>query len=323
MIDELRIFPWHKRIYEMLVKRHQDGNLPHALLFGGVIGGGKFQLASNLIHHILAIDTNNAEVLDLLLAGTHPDMILLRPFEGKKTISIDQVREASEKLVLTPQISKRKIALIQLAEQMTVAAANALLKTLEEPAGDSLLILISHSPGQLPQTIRSRCQLISIPSPSTTEVRGWLNQDIQLEDEEILMELVNQSPCRAKQYLEDNRLADFKRLQSDLSDIFASQLDIVAVSASWEAYEFDILFSWLSRLVHGLIQQCMIERSGMTSSANLVKNLKISPNTINLKKLLNFYAVLQTLRLEVTNVNLNRELLLEQLFLNWTSLKSI
>ena len=111
----------------------------------------------------------------LLAAGSHPDYFDLQPDEGKQVIKVDQVRALIGKLDLTTSISERKVACIHPAEEMNAAAANALLKSLEEPAGNTVLILVSDNPGRLPVTIRSRCQAISVNQPDSQLVvqTGW------------------------------------------------------------------------------------------------------------------------------------------------------
>ena len=110
----------------------------------------------------------------LMLAGNHPDLINLEPAEPGKAILIDQVRELCGPLSKTAQQGGWKVALISPAEAMNINASNALLKSLEEPQGKTLLILLSYRPSLVSATIRSRCQVQSLPLPDQLRrAAGW------------------------------------------------------------------------------------------------------------------------------------------------------
>jgi DNA polymerase-3 subunit delta' len=103
-----------------------------------------------------------------------PDNFVLEPEEADKPIKVDQVRELVAFVVQTAQLGGRKVVLIEPVEAMNVNASNALLKSLEEPSGDTVLLLVSHQPSLLP-TIKSRCQQVTCPQPSLAQSRpGWL-----------------------------------------------------------------------------------------------------------------------------------------------------
>ena len=83
--------------------------------------------------------------------------------ETKREISVEQAREITTFLTLTPAETNIRIAIVDSADELTIAAANAILKTVEEPPKGALLLLISHNPGRLLPTIRSRCRLLRLP----------------------------------------------------------------------------------------------------------------------------------------------------------------
>jgi hypothetical protein len=124
------------------------------------------------------------------LSGTHEDLQLLLPPEGKNSIGIDPVRELCAQLTLTPQRAPRQVALLALAEQLTLAATNALLKTLEEPPGSALLILVSEQPRALLPTVRSRCRQVLIGTPALPQALGWLQTSARLAPAEAAWRLL-------------------------------------------------------------------------------------------------------------------------------------
>src|SRR5262249_52905361 len=117
------------------------------------------------------------------IAGQHPDLMrieLLAPDAGDgtltevDTITIDRIRALTEFVQLTSHRQRAKVAVIAPADRMNVAAANALLKTLEEPPPDTYLILVTEQPRRVPLTILSRCRKLAAPLPSADEARAWL-----------------------------------------------------------------------------------------------------------------------------------------------------
>lgn len=149
------------------------GNLPHAILISGVKGSGKEDLANWLIQVIQCKNVIKGAILqpcrqckrcNLLLKNNYPDHSTVIP--EKNLLGIDSVRKVSTFFEKTAQIGKIKTVLIPEADKMTVAAANALLKTLEEPTNNSIIVLLSDEHDTLLPTIISRCRLFEIRPPS-------------------------------------------------------------------------------------------------------------------------------------------------------------
>ncbi|MFZ2970100.1 MAG: hypothetical protein WA063_03060 [Minisyncoccia bacterium] len=140
------------RIGEILERSHRTGKLAHAYLFSGPEHIGKRTLALHLGRLILNDDAGNIE--------KNIDLMIVRPVEDKKEITIDQIRELQKKLSLSPHSSDYKVAIIEQADRMTEQASNALLKTLEEPSKTTILLLLTSNSGIVLETIRSRCQIL-------------------------------------------------------------------------------------------------------------------------------------------------------------------
>jgi DNA polymerase-3 subunit delta' len=127
----------------------------------------------------------------LAAVGSHPDLLRVVPDPESKSgeIGIDPIRDLAERTSLTPSRSARKLVLIDPADRLNTGAANALLKTLEEPAGAALLCLIAEQPGRLPATIRSRCQWLKVSIPAQAEAMAWLSPRMGLEPAEAAARL--------------------------------------------------------------------------------------------------------------------------------------
>ena len=175
--------PWHRAAVAQLSAAWANRHFPHALLMHGAAGLGKRHLAAWLAASILC--DRGADALGrcgecasckLIAAGSHADLLWVLLEEEKMQLSVDQVRAVSERLSKTSYRQGYKIAILDPAHQMSGAAANALLKTLEEPPPNSLLMLLSSQPSLLPPTVGSRCQRIAIARPSRPEALQWLQE---------------------------------------------------------------------------------------------------------------------------------------------------
>ena len=179
--------PWQRRLYAQTAAALDSGRLGHGLLFCGPAHLGKRALAEHLAKRILCVDRDAAgepcgrcRSCLLFVAGTHPDFAVVT-FEPNKEgtrlrteIVIEQIRQLSERMALTPQYGGAQIVILDPADAINHAACNALLKTLEEPHPGRYLWLISAQPGRLPATIRSRCQRLEFRLPPQGESLAWL-----------------------------------------------------------------------------------------------------------------------------------------------------
>ena len=165
---------------------------PHALLISGRRGLGKRLLALHFARALLCESPqDNGDACGVcpscgyVAQGTHPDLQLIEPViydeEGNRTptdaINVERVRELIEFSQLSPHRQRAKVGLIAPAEAMNAAAANALLKTLEEPPAGTFLLLVSHQPARLPPTIVSRCRRLPAPEPDRAAAAAWLAQN--------------------------------------------------------------------------------------------------------------------------------------------------
>jgi DNA polymerase III subunit delta' len=181
------LLPWQTNTVVALLAQRES--FPHALLIYGPRGIGKHALALGLAQALLCEapqpDGRACGVCPgcrYAVAG-HPDLMRLELVrideEGGELVAVDQIaidriRSLIEFVSLTSHRQRAKVAVIAPAERMNLAAANALLKTLEEPPAGTYLILVSSEPGRLPPTIVSRCRRLRAPQPSEDEAKRWL-----------------------------------------------------------------------------------------------------------------------------------------------------
>ena len=200
--------PWQRvLVAELLLRR---GRWPHALLVCGPRGIGKRVLAHWLARALLCespvaggAPCGTCPSCRYAAAGQHPDLRVVEPVdmndeEAKPVewITVDRIRALTRWAELTSHRGGAKVAVIDPAERMNPAAANALLKTLEEPPADTFFVLVSHQPGRLPATIASRCQRIAAPRPTKIDGREWLAAQ-GLRDAEGVLAQANGAPLAA------------------------------------------------------------------------------------------------------------------------------
>lgn len=186
------IYPWQKDDWLRLQELRK--RLPHGLLFKGSKGIGKLDLALSFAQSLLCerpdadqLACNSCPSCHWFAQGSHPDFRLIQPEvlsadsgdgeSGKKPskqISVDQIRGLADFFGMSAHQGGRRVIIVHPAEAMNTNAANALLKSLEEPPSGLLFILVTHKPQQLLPTILSRCLSFALPSPDAVSATSWL-----------------------------------------------------------------------------------------------------------------------------------------------------
>ncbi len=268
--------PWQQRAYDQTVAALDAGRLGHGLLICGPAGLGKREVALALAAHVLGRGDEAAarRSQQLIAAGTHPDLQLVSFIPNKSgdklrtEIVIEQVREISQKLALTPQYGAAQVVVVDPADAINRAACNALLKTLEEPAPGRYLWLISSDPARLPATIRSRCQRLEFKLPPRAEAMAWLLAQGHAEAAATeALDAARGHPGLAAQWLRDDGLTLRKQVASDLELVASGRLGAVELAQRWAADEHADL-----RLRHAAdLALAQASSSGLTEPSRLHK----------------------------------------------------
>ena len=175
---QIEQLPWLAEPYQRFVDQYYRGKSSHAHLFNIdiALGGDKLAKAAAqtvLCQHLTPVGAcGQCKSCLLLAAGNHPDLYTVIP-DGNQ-IKVDQIRQLCQALTQTAQQGGARVAIIVNSERLNLAAANALLKTLEEPGDDVVLILQTNISAQLLATITSRCQTLKFVEPTKLEIHQWL-----------------------------------------------------------------------------------------------------------------------------------------------------
>lgn len=237
--------PWQQRPYDQAAASLDSGRLSHGLLFAGPAALGKFAVAERLAQRMLCVGAGqrpcgSCKSCLLMAAGTHPDLhrisfVLNKEGTRLRTeIVIDQIRQLSEKLNLTPQYGVAQVAIIDPADAINHAACNALLKTLEEPVPGRFLWLVTAHPMRLPATVRSRCQRIEFRLPAVAEAEAWLRATLpNAAKADEALRAARGHPGLARDWLEGEGLALRAEVARDLASLSEGRSAPAEVAQRW------------------------------------------------------------------------------------------
>ena len=183
----------------------------------------------------------------------HPDLHWISPPADKEAIGIDQIRDLVTEFSLTSYEGGGKVAVIEPANAMTTNAANSLLKTLEEPSGDALLVLIADRTGRLPATIFSRCQRIPIAAPPEAVGLAWLDRLQPGAAWPEALRLAGNAPLAAVTALE--RLETHQTMAQDFAGVGRGAVSPLEAAARWARFDTGFVLDWLARQVQEGIQR--------------------------------------------------------------------
>lgn len=337
--------PWHNAQWLQLSHALASKQLAHAYLLSGNAGLGKSLFADAFARYALCLSpsTQNsaADIAEVARAcgscancikggaGNHPDILRIAPEEGSKNIKIDQIRWLSEFVIRSSHSGGTKVAVIADAHLLNANAANALLKTLEEPSDDTHVILVSDYPGRLVATIRSRCQKLAFQAPNKEIAATWLRQITGDANVDAVLEASGLRPLIALQLVQGDSLqarAQFLQSVCDLKAGTKSIQQVLALTAKNGESEVLRHFStFLSKLTKYSLSG--IETSeedpaleGMYALLTPSEDRSLAQRVAS--SLAAFYTEVETARRQLASTtNPNPQLIMESILWRWSKLK--
>ncbi|AYC33398.1 DNA polymerase III subunit delta' [Pseudomonas cavernae] len=320
-------YPWQDTLWQQLAGRSQHA---HAYLLHGPAGIGKRALAERLMARLLCRSPAGLEACGqckaclLLAAGTHPDNFILEPEEADKAIKVDQVRELVSFVVQTAQLGGRKVVLVEPVEAMNLNAANALLKSLEEPSGDTVLLLISHQPSRVLPTVKSRCVQQTCPLPGEAMSLAWLAHALPESSQDECRELLTLaagSPLTAVRLREQGVREQRAQVVDGVKKLLKQQQAPSQLAESWSAVPLPLLFDWFCDWALLILRYQMTRDEAGLGLADMRKVVQYLADKAAPGRVLALQEWLLAQRQKVlAKANLNRVLLLEALLVQWASL---
>lgn len=291
------IYPWQQTQWQHIHTLIKTARLPHALLLTGEKGLGKQAFAQQLAARLLcdaATETacGKCQACHWISQGAHPDMQQIVSEDG--TIKVDMIRELMPFLQRYSHAGGKKVILIHPIEQMNQAAANALLKALEEPTDNTHFILSSDNVSLVLATVKSRCQIIAFAA-ARNQVSTWLqSQGYAPAAIDSVLDFFAGQPLVAQQWLsQPEQLTQLKTLMADIAQLTGQAQYLPEISTRWQRMES-------LELLEIILQIISAQALSMITQQNL-------PSWLNL-----YQSLLEIRRSLIQGYNLSKALIVEQ-----------
>lgn len=255
-----RPYPWQQGLWASLHRLHDERRLPHALLLAAAEGMGKQQFARAFAAWVLCREPaadgacGQCKSCHLLSAGSHPDLLWVAPeADGdkvSKVIKVEQARAVVDFAAQASQLQGWRVVVLSPAHALNTASANALLKTLEEPGRDTLIMLLTDQPMSLLATIRSRCQLLPLSQPDHAQALSWLHAQVpEASEAETLLQLSRGAPLAALALRDAAWFRARRELLADLVAVSRGEQQALTVAGRWQKMDaVEQVTAWQSLL---------------------------------------------------------------------------
>ncbi|MCC7461459.1 MAG: hypothetical protein IT480_03250 [Gammaproteobacteria bacterium] len=309
--------PWLASACEVLRRARAAGRFPAALLIHEQPGAGGEWLARFAAATALCRQTDapcgHCGHCRRVAAGHHPDLHWLTSGEDSNYIRIEQVRELCAGLALTSHGAGASVAVIAPADALNAHAANALLKTLEEPRSGATLVLVSSVPSRLPATVRSRCQRLAAPAPQRAQCLAWLHEHGGAQDWEAVLDVIGLAPLDALRVDAAALVRLREQTAQALEEAVRGTLDTPRTGEGWaRSADYGLRLACLENWLTVRLERA-VRTSGQSVQIGGSTHLPTGRSALNMKTLVRALEQLYELR-QLGSTSINKALALEQLF---------
>ncbi|WMP17505.1 DNA polymerase III subunit delta' [Thiothrix lacustris] len=309
------IYPWQMQAWQSVQQAKMGNHLHHALLFSGEEGCGNEAFIQEVAKGLLCLKPlingaacGECRSCQVFASDAHPDFMSIRLLEDKQSILIDQIRALNYFLGLSRSYSLRRVVVIYPADRMNINAANSLLKSLEEPAPDTHILLLTAHPAVLLPTIRSRCQRARLPLPAHADALEWLQQQVLQHPAEQLLLNTAGRPLAALELDVTDTLVQREQWLTHLTECVQGQGSITVISSYWEKFDKNQLLDWQLGWLLSLLKQ------GVGGEEN--SEVRYMQSVLGQQGILHIYDKLLELK-KLSTHPLNARLLLESMLVLW------
>lgn len=300
----LNLLPAHAPLWARIQPILQQGRIAHAFLLVGPRHASIMTFVNRFVATLLCQQHEPpcgcCQSCRMFMQGAHPDVQYVQPEANKGPIKIEQIRTLQQDVYQTPQCGTRRFIILEPADKLNRAAANALLKILEEPPEHTIFILIAEQMSNLPATIMSRCQQYIVPAPDEMVSGSHLS----------LAQLYDESTERAALF--NQRFA----MIALLSDLVNGKTTPCSIASQWSNYSLEDIVWFLYLLTAEAIECRLLGSTTSPEYAQLNAFAQKQAPEMLFKQLDKMHALLKKMQL---NITLNQTLALESLLLGYLS----
>ncbi|OOH90769.1 DNA polymerase III subunit delta' [Pasteurellaceae bacterium 15-036681] len=312
-------YPWHTHTYTQLTESFLNGRGHHALLFRTEVGLGTSELIRHFAHWLFCQNQQGEQACGqcksclLWQSGNHPDFHLIESIDNKD-IGVEQIRDMTTKLQNFAQQGGNSVVYIHQAERMTEAAANALLKNLEEPHQNVYFLLEAPLQSAMLATIQSRCQSWLIHAPDFSLAYQWLQQQfphLELSELETALRLCHNRPLICKTFLENDRLQNRKNFLRTFWQFYKNR-DVFLLFSTFDKEKEQALeqLEWLDSFFNDALKAKMDIAIGWVNP-DLQNGIIPFSQSLSSQALLKGHQIIQQTQRDLVEVNaVNQELML-------------
>ncbi len=327
MKNKVPPYPWQAPQWQLFQQQLQQQKLPGAFLLHGMAGLGKRDFAQAIAARLLCEHPGEAACgqcrsCHLLQVQTHPDLFLVRRLEKSSVIKVEQIRQLCRALDQTAQRLGYQVAIIEQAHCLHAASANALLKTLEEPIGKVVFILLADQLQTLPATILSRCQQLNFSAPTNAATLAWLSEQLVAQEQTLdcglWLKLANGAPLHVVNLIEADFLAIRKQVMLALAHLAKQEADVGTVATALLKRENTLIFRSLFLIINDFMKiKLKVDEEFIVNHDYATTLTKMSRygSRQQLRQLLDQLGQMQ--RLLNSSMHPNVQLLLESVLIYW------
>ena len=318
------IYPWQYKRMQDAIRYLKDRRLAHAVLVSGPESIGKLDFCLQFIQRLNCTSPNiddhacgECKDCHLFKAKTHPDVRLINIDEAdddKKSeqIKIDDIRDINQFMNLSRQQGQYKAVCINKAESMNINAANALLKTLEEPPGNAILFLVSQRSDALLPTIKSRCQTWKFHLPNEEQSLAWLSEQADDKQWDVVLKIAGGRPLRALALKQSGLGKNRVKYYQNIDSLLAGKAKVTNVSKQHQDEPLEQLVMWQQAWCGDLIR-CHFDKQPVTlENPDFRRSLHSLVGRVDLHLLFRFMDKLIELH-RISSAPLNKRLFIEDM----------
>ncbi|AWB65972.1 DNA polymerase III subunit delta' [Saccharobesus litoralis] len=304
MVNET--YPWLESTLLNIGQQYQQGRLHHGLLIDANHGMGKLTLVKQLAQHLLCTAGQDracgqCKSCHLFSQGNHPDYLLISDREAN-SVGVDAIRELVAKSQHKSQLGGNQVFVIDQSHKMTESAANALLKTLEEPNSQTYLLLTTTSVSHLLPTILSRCQIYKITAPTLQALQPWLQaKQVNIDDFAIAYQDMGQAPLCALELLADDYISQRQAFLNEFKQVLSGKICAMEFGVKAEETSLSFYYIWMMQALNKWLQVKSAQRQ------------KAGFNHAQLYKIMDLYQAVLTSQKQNGLTGVNKKLNYQQL----------